>query len=261
MSIRRHIRSTLAGVDNRLGLREWLRQDDNGDAAAERLARRLREADPFASSVELRHPAPKTVIDIGGSHGQFAKEIFRLFPGAVVYSFEPLPECYEELLALSRTHPELHPMQLALSDHEGKKDFHVSRFKDSSSFQEMLPAHLEAWPHTGVETQITVEVSRLDTVAPRLALKPPVMAKLDVQGHELAAIRGGRATLSRCQRVMLECNFMTLYEGQPTFTELYEEMRSLGFLLDGFVGFLRHPRTLELLSADVIFYKPEAVLD
>jgi FkbM family methyltransferase len=256
VSIRRHIRTTLAAVDNRLGLREWLRQDDNGESAAEERARRLRAADPFASSTELRHPAPRTVIDIGGSHGQFAKEIFRLFPGATVYSFEPIPECYEELLALSQTHPELHAMQLALSDHEGKRDFHVSRFRDSSSFQEMLPAHLEAWPHTGLETRITVEMARLDTVAQGLTLKPPVLAKLDIQGHELAAIEGGRETLSRCQRVMVECNFKPLYEGQPSFTELDEAMRSLGFLLDGFVGFLRHPRTQELLSADVIFYKP-----
>lgn len=257
MSIRRHIRTTLAAVDNRLGLRDWLRQDGDGDRReAEERARRLRAADPFASSIELQHPAPRTVIDIGGSHGQFAKEIFRLFPGATVYSFEPIPECYEELLSLSRTHPELHAMQLALSNREGKRDFQVSRFKDSSSFQEMLPAHLEAWPHTGLESRITVEMTRLDSVAPKLRLVPPVLAKLDIQGHELAAIEGGRETLSRCQRVMVECNFKPLYAGQPSFTELYEAMQSLGFLLDGFVGFLRHPRTRELLSADVIFYQP-----
>ena len=145
---------------------------------------------------------PKTVLDIGGSHGQFAQEIFRTFAEAVIYSFEPIPECFEELQALSELHPTLRPIQLALSDREGEAKFQISKFRDSSSLQEMLPAHTEAWPNTETETTTTVRISRLDEVAPQLKLEPPVFAKLDVQGHELAVIRGGRETLSRCQRVM-----------------------------------------------------------
>lgn len=252
MSIRKQIRSTLASVDRRLGLREWLRQDD---ANGKQPARQGVSTDPFTSA-GLPHPRPQTVLDIGGSHGQFALEALRAFPGVNVYSFEPLPECYDELLALAGSHPTIHPLKLALSDFEGQREFHVSSFRDSSSLQEMLPAHLEAWPHTGTETTIMVEVARLDSVAARLSLNAPILAKLDVQGHELAAIEGGRETLSRCQRVMTECNFAPLYEGQPSFTRLYEEMRSMGFLFDGFITPLRHPQTQELLSADAIFYKP-----
>jgi len=55
---------------------------------------------------------------------------------------------------------------------------------------------------------------------------------------------------------MLECNFAPLYKGQPSFTQLYGELRSLGFLFEGFISPLRHPQTLELLSADAVFYKP-----
>jgi FkbM family methyltransferase len=241
-------------MDRRVGLREWLRHDGNGDEREQR-ARRA-NPDPFTSAHELQHPRPNTVLDIGGSHGQFAKEAFRAFPGVTVYSFEPIPECYEELLALRELHPTLHPLPLALSDAEGEREFYVSRFRDSSSLQEMTPTHLEAWPQTEIEEKIKVRVERLDAVAAKLALKAPVLAKLDIQGHEMAAIRGGRETLAACQRVMLECNFAPLYNGQPSFGEIYEEMRSMGFLFDGFIGHLRHPRTQELLSADVVFYRP-----
>lgn len=234
-------------------MREWLRQDAGAGAAAQ-----VAHADPFTSAPELRHPAPRTVLDIGGNYGQFASEVFRAFPGATVYSFEPLPDCFERLREMSAQHPSLRPLQLALSDRDGEAEFHVSRFRDSSSIQEMLPAHLEAWPFTETEARITVRVARLDAVAPQLNLEPPVLAKLDVQGHEMSVIRGGRETLARCQRVMTECNFAPLYRGQPSFVELYAEMKSLGFLFDGFISYLRHPRTLELLSADAIFYRPEA---
>lgn len=249
--IRKQIRATLAAVDRRLGVREWLRHEGADGGRVQML-----HADPFTSAPELRHPTPRTVLDIGGNYGQFVSEAFRAFPDATVYSFEPIPECFERLSGMSAEHPSLHALQVALSDHDGETEFHVSRFRDSSSIQEMLPAHLEAWPFTETEAKITVEVARLDTLAPQLNLEPPVFAKLDVQGHELSVIRGGRETLARCQRVMTECNFAPLYQGQPSFAELYEEMKSLGFLFDGFISFLRHPRTLELLSADAIFYQP-----
>ena len=251
MSLRKQIRSVASLVDRRLGVRAWLREGEGGGGITPVAA-----ADPFTSSAELRHPRPNTLIDVGGSHGQFAREAFRAFPGATVYSFEPIPECFEELRALSAEHPELHALQLALSDEDGEREFFVSRFRDSSSLQPMLPAHTAAFPGTETEARIVVEAARLDAVAARLTLTPPVFAKLDVQGHELSVIRGGRQTLALCQRVMTECNFAPLYEGQPSFAELYTEMKALGFLFDGFVGHLRHPRTGELLSADAIFYQP-----
>ena len=173
-----------------------------------------------------------------------------------MYSFEPIPECFAELRTLAETHSNLHPIQLALSDHEGEEEIHLSKFRDSSSFQKMLPAHTEAWPHTVIEANQAVRVSQLDDAVRPFRLKAPLLAKLDVQGHELQVIRGGRATLSQCQRVIVECNFARLYEGQPSFSELYDALRALGFLFDGLVGELRHPRTLELMSADLVFFKP-----
>jgi FkbM family methyltransferase len=247
MLIRMHIRAALLGLDRRLGLREWLAR---GSFAA---------ADPYTSAPELLpHPSPNTVIDIGGNVGQFAGAILRAHPGVRVYSFEPVPECYEQLLLLREREPSLRPFRLALSDREGEAEFHVSRYSPSSSIQEMLPAHLDAWPFTEYESKIKVRLARLDAVAAELELEPPVLAKLDVQGHELAAIRGGRETLARCQRIVIECNFAPLYEGQPSFDEIHGELRSLGFLFDGFIFPLRHPRTHELMSADAIFFKPAA---
>jgi FkbM family methyltransferase len=250
MTFRQTLRRTLLSSTKQLGIYQWFRQE----VEREKNANDWSLQDPFGSG-EIRHPKPKTILDIGGSHGQFAKEAIRFFPEVGIYSFEPIPECYAELLALKQQIPTLQPIQLALSDSKGTEDFWLSGFRDSSSLHEMLPTHVQAWPHTEVETKISVELARLDDVAETLVLQEPLFAKMDVQGHELSVIRGGRKTLTRCQRVMLECNFAPLYRNQPSFAELYEEMRSMGFLLDGFLGHLRHPQTAELLSSDVVFYK------
>jgi FkbM family methyltransferase len=250
MSIRSSVRSGLVHLDRRFGIRAWLRQD-----GSEREEQVSKPSDPFAVA-ELKHPRPNTVLDIGANNGQFAEDIFRAFPGVTVYSFEPITECYERLLLMREQQPTLRPIQLALSDRDGEMDFWLSRFRDSSSIQEMMPTHTEAWPHTEIEAKIRVPIARLDSIAAKLDLKPPIFAKLDVQGHELAVINGGRATLSLCQRVMLECNFAPLYKGQPSFNQLYDELHALGFLFDGFISALRHPQTLEQLSSDALFYKP-----
>jgi FkbM family methyltransferase len=214
-----------------------------------------RPEDPYGSGM-VRHPAPQTVIDIGGSHGQFAGEILHRYPGAVIYSFEPLPECFAELEQLAVNHPRLRPFNLALSDAPGQADFNVSAFNDSSSFQPMRDEHLEAWPNTAYARTIRVRKARLDDVLEVASLARPIFVKIDVQGHELAVLAGARKTLAASQRVMLECNFASLYEGQPTFDELYRELKGLGFRLDGMISPLRHPVTGELLSTDLIFYRP-----
>ncbi len=209
------------------------------------------------SIAEIRHPRPKTVLDVGGSHGQFAREALRAFPGVTIHSFEPIPECFEELCALAKENPTLHPINVALSDHSGTSELWLSAYRDSSSLNEMLPAHIEAWPHTRIEGKITVETARLDDLAQHLEFADPIFAKLDVQGHEMSVIDGGRATLARCQRVMIECNFASLYKKQPTFIEIYEVFRSMGFLFEGFMTPLRHPTTFELISADAIFFRAQ----
>ena len=39
----------------------------------------------------------QTILDIGSNTGHFALAINEIFPSAKIYSFEPLPECFEEL--------------------------------------------------------------------------------------------------------------------------------------------------------------------
>src|SRR5260221_11392575 len=72
VGVRGQIRSTLVTVDKHLGVRQWLRQGAEDQTVI--------QADPFSSSPELRHPAPATVLDIGGSHGQVSAETLRVVP-------------------------------------------------------------------------------------------------------------------------------------------------------------------------------------
>ncbi len=40
----------------------------------------------------------KAILDIGAHTGQFAEKLSKTFPDAMIYSFEPLTEYFEELI-------------------------------------------------------------------------------------------------------------------------------------------------------------------
>jgi hypothetical protein len=61
----------------------------------------------------------------------------------------------------------------------------------------------------------------------------PEALKLDVQGLELAVLRGAGAALDRVLLVESEVEFNLLYERQPLFGEIDEFLRQRGFFLLG----------------------------
>lgn len=246
--LKKYLRKGLGSINRITKFTEWLFSDNNPEFKA--------EFDRFGSG-EIYFEKPKTIIDVGGSHGQFAIEAFKQYPGVTIHSFEPLPECYQELVDLANVWPDLNPVNLGLSDVSGVKDFWVSKFNDSSSLQEMLPAHIEAWPFTATERKISINVTTLDSYIENINLVPPVMMKIDVQGHETHVIQGAVNTLKNCQRVIIECNIAPLYKDQPSFTEINNIMKSLGFCLDCYISPLRHPKTREIMSFDLIYFRPE----
>jgi len=84
--------------------------------------------------------------------------------------------------------------------------------------------------------------------------------KIDVQGHELAVLKGAREKLRKCLGVEVEVYFRAFYENQPLFAEIDTFLRSCGFELmdiknqkyfarDGYYG------AGELIFGDAIYVK------
>lgn len=72
-----------------------------------------------------------------------------------------------------------------------------------------------------------VQTRRLDDIAEVAAVD---FLKLDIQGAELAVLRGARQKLARAVAVQVEVSFITLYEKQPAFGEIDVELRGQGFV-------------------------------
>jgi FkbM family methyltransferase len=199
----------------------------------------------------LRALGIATVLDIGANVGQFAAEARRLFPTASIISFEPLADCYEQLVAAGARLGHFRAHHLAIGAEAGQVTMNRSEFSQSSSLRTMAALHRDAFPFTAGSEPETVQVARLDDL--ELALADPLLVKIDVQGFEDQVLEGGSRTVGRAAAVLVETSYVPLYDGGPLFADIATTMHDLGFGYGGARGVLFDPRDGRPLQENSIF--------
>jgi FkbM family methyltransferase len=197
-----------------------------------------------------------TVLDVGANVGQFALAANAVWPEARIYSFEPLPDCYQQLLVRLAQVKNFTGFNLGLGDKPGSLVFERNAFSASSSFLRMAPTHKSEFPHTRDSQQVTVEVKRLDDVVAKLSLGNPILLKIDVQGFEDKVLLGGEATIQKVEVIIIESSFEVLYEEQPLFDDIYRAMIHRGFVYKGAMDQMVSPKDGRPLQTDAIFMRP-----
>jgi FkbM family methyltransferase len=218
--------------------------------------------EPELPKVEPFDPSPfiwlsamkiKTILDIGANTGQFSTEIRKILPIAKIIAFEPLKDCYEELVKKGESLRYFEAHNFALGDKEDKVKIHRSEFAPSSSILPMGDLHKEIFPHTKKTFYEEVEIRRLDDL--KLELPRPLLVKMDVQGLEDKVIDGGETTISQADVIMTEVSYARLYENQALFDDIYRRLYKLGFIFHGTTFQDINPRDGSAVQADAIFIK------
>jgi FkbM family methyltransferase len=197
----------------------------------------------------------KSVIDIGANVGQFAMKIRKLLPDADVYSFEPLPIVFDELVSNFKDDSRFKAYNFALGALSEEKTIYLNKYSPSSSLLKMEEEHKIHFEYAREESPIDIEIRVLDEVFENVGLKEPILIKLDVQGFEKQVINGGNRTLSKCKMLIIEMSFKELYQGQPLFDEMYHKLKEFGFQYCGNYEQLLSPIDGEILQVDGIFIK------
>lgn len=100
-----------------------------------------------------------------------------------------------------------------------------SLFKLNVGLMQHFPG-FEAWG--AIKETVPVELRALDDLNLGGGID---YLKIDIQGGELAVFQGARHALRSAVFVQTEAMFVEMYEGQPLFAALDEELRSQGFQL------------------------------
>ncbi len=120
--------------------------------------------------------------------------------------------------------------RLALGDRSGTAILHVTDFADASSLLPLSPAGRAEF-RVAPATAVTVPVARLDDLIAAGTVAAPDLIKLDVQGFELAVLRGGENALASARAVLCEVSTRAFYDGQALFGDILSYLEARGFRL------------------------------
>jgi FkbM family methyltransferase len=187
-------------------------------------------------------PEPLTLVDVGVRWG-FEKRWTQLAPAARLVGFDADAQ---ECAALAQRHrdlPDATFAAVALSDREGEATLHIAAEPASSSLLE--PDRDVIARRRGMETMRAVRHTAIETTtlqrwAAAAGHTRVDVLKLDVQGAELAVLRGAGDLLESVRTLDLEVEFNPIYRDQPLFADVDTFLRARGFALWGLEELTRY---------------------
>jgi len=173
---------------------------------------------------------PRGIVDVGANIGQFALAAGHFLRPLKIVSVEPIPAAQNQLRKLILPPGiQFQPYELALAEQPGSAEFHVMTQSSSSSLLPLGEPHLDLYPQIREEKTIQVRVDTLDSLLKKEELPRPALLKLDVQGSELAVVRGCSRLKDFFQWILVEVSTTPFYQGGTGFEPLHEHLIGQGY--------------------------------
>jgi FkbM family methyltransferase len=181
----------------------------------------------LAALCEQLITAPLIVVDVGAADG--FHELPRLAHLCILHEFEPRADS---------TKPPRFPTastvqhNSALAAERGRRKLHITKSLPASSMLRPNQEIIRRWRRDDifdVTNELIVECTTLDQFAKDSRLDQIDYLKIDTQGTELEVLRGGKQILGRTAIIRIEVEFVELYENQPLFCDVVQELAPHGF--------------------------------
>jgi FkbM family methyltransferase len=205
----------------------------------------------FDSMEEFLHHLPKMgyqprVIVDGGAHlGWFSLHARRAFPQAEIHMVEPQPACAAALKALA-ARPGFNLHTVALTAERKTVKMTCNDGPDTG-------AYVAAGDDRRANTEVQGET--LDNLfLSRIADGDRAFLKLDLQGHEISALKGGSSLLPRLELVLTEFSFFTQLN-ESTVPEIVRFFDNAGFELFDIVSISQRNRDGRAKHGDLVFVR------
>jgi FkbM family methyltransferase len=199
---------------------------------------------------------PGTVIDVGYAFGTAGLQ--ETFDDSVHVLIDPMKEVVPTMKKFCEAHPGSIWINAGASDHEGRLKIVARQGVTGSSF------HTKFKPHDPTTGEMRgVELVTLDKVVRDNVLPEPFLLKLDVEGHEMHALKGAlQDCLPKCEMVILEIGTWAEDhdKGRPSMMDLFRFMEDQGYVFYEFIYPGYRPIDGALYMFDAVFVKTDSVL-
>jgi FkbM family methyltransferase len=194
----------------------------------------------------------EVVIDCGANTGQWSRIALSVFPDAAFHLFEPQPSCAAALQVLARR--------------ASRMTLHHAAVTEPGVAEVRMIGGGSAGGGTGAWVARPGEVAIGEVVCKAVTLDDCLggvvtpgqraLLKLDIEGHEVAALRGAARLLESVEVVLSELQFYEIGDNQqPTFIDLLRTLDGSGFELYDFACLSARPRDQRLRMGDAVFIR------
>lgn len=151
------------------------------------------------------------VFDVGANVGDYALLVRRHLPSALIYAFEPCGPVYQELAKNLSARGDMNakPYELGFSDTEKEVELYSYSIEGTeisllASLDMRLPTQVR---EVEVSSTDRIQTKTIDGFCAENSISRIDFLKLDVEGHELAILRGSRKMLDAGAISMIQFEF------------------------------------------------------
>lgn len=199
--------------------------------------------------------APATIIDAGANVGDWSRLARGIFPDAMIHMIEPQAGCAEELRSLAASEDAMRFHNVAITRPGVTKVSMAGGGPLSKSTGAWVMEYTDPSPDMQLANATTLD-ELFTAVTPQ-----PILLKLDLEGHEMAALEGAENLLRRVEVVVSEVSLFDVNNsGRPLFPDVLAFLKAGSFELYDLASMSARQRDGRLRQADAVFVRTDSAL-
>lgn len=213
--------------------------------------------DLLLEDLKVRGLNCRTILDVGANKTNWCRKAKKVYPVANLCLIEPQVEMKERLENFCAEFP---GSVYFLVGAGARKERLILTIDEQFASSSLLPKSEEALIESGEQREI--EITTIDNLIATSQMQLPELVKLDIQGFELEALKGGERLFAYTEVFILEVSLFpfTNTPDTPVLFEVIQFMLDRDYVVYDFPGFLRRPLDGALGQCDICFVKKNGFL-
>ena len=192
---------------------------------------------------------PQRILDVGANHGAWTRAAIAYFPDASYTLVEPQDHLRAHVQDLRERGCALRWITAGVSDRPGRLPLTIAPNDVSSNFG-LSPDEARRLGYTQVE----VDLVTIDDLVARDGGAVPEMVKIDAEGFDLQALRGGRSLFGRTEVFYVEASVCAT-RVENTMAAVISMMTEAGYRMIDITDLNRSPRHGVLWLCELVFLR------
>jgi len=199
---------------------------------------------------------PAVVIDAGANIGNWSRMARPIFPEAGFVLVEPQPMCQPALRATAKAIGNASIHAVAVSEPGRRRVGLIGGTHVGGTGVGVIE------PEDGVVSEIDIDAVTLDELCAGFVSRADrALLKLDLETHEIAALRGASALLEAVEVLVVESQLFPINDdGRPVFRDLLAFLHPAGFELYDLASMNGRERDGRLMMVDAVFARRDSPL-